>query len=97
MMVLPVAKALELEEFPKHEDVKQHLVEWQPSMGNVAFFSHTWLSWTHPDGAHHGTRQHTSSTHGPTIRAPTHVSRADRRTSPETIAADLSEMRTKYE
>ena len=53
MMVLPVSKALELEEFPKHEDVKQHLVEWQPSMGNVAFFSHTWLSWTHPDGAHH--------------------------------------------
>ncbi len=52
MMVLPVSKALELEEFPKHEDVKQHLVEWQPSMGNVAFFSHTWLSWTHPDGAH---------------------------------------------
>ena len=40
MMVLPVSKALELEEFPKHEDVKQHLVEWQPSMGNVAFFSH---------------------------------------------------------
>ena len=49
MMVLPVAKALELDAFPRHEDVKDDLVEWKSGMADVAFFSHTWLSWRHPD------------------------------------------------
>ena len=50
MLVLPVSKALELDSFPKHEDIKVDLVEWSADMGPCAFFSHTWLGWSHPDG-----------------------------------------------
>ena len=49
MFVLPIAEALALDAVPQHEDIKDKLVEWQPSMGGVAFFSHTWLGFKHPD------------------------------------------------
>merc|ERR1719506_3415752 len=48
MMVLPIGKALELSEVPMHEDILEHLVEWQPGM-NTIFISHTWNRRAHPD------------------------------------------------
>lgn len=47
--VLPVEVALAQDAFPKHEDILSQLVEWKPGMGAVAFFSHTWLGYKHPD------------------------------------------------
>ena len=49
MMVIPVAKLLEMDELRPHEAVKEHLVEWKPGMGSVFFVSHTWLKWKAPD------------------------------------------------
>ena len=49
MMVVPVAKLLQMEELQPHEDVKEHLVEWKPGMASVFFVSHTWLAYWAPD------------------------------------------------
>ena len=50
MLVLPISKALTLDAFPKHEDIIDQLVEYD-GHSCVVFFSHTWLSWKHPDSA----------------------------------------------
>ena len=49
MMVLRIEDALSLDALPKHEEVRDLLVEWKPNMGHVIFFSHTWLGYKHPD------------------------------------------------
>lgn len=48
MMVLPVAEVLALERFPRHEEVKEKLVEFKAGM-KVIFISQTWLSFAHND------------------------------------------------
>ena len=49
MMVLSIEDVFQLDAIPKHEDIREMLVEWKPGMGHVVFFSHTWLGFEHPD------------------------------------------------
>ena len=49
MYVLKVEDVLKLPNLPMHENVSELLIEWTPGMGAVAFISHTWLGYDHPD------------------------------------------------
>jgi ankyrin repeat protein len=54
MWVVPIEHMIAIAEsgetLPKHEDLLERgqLVKWEPGMKTI-FFSHTWLSYTHPD------------------------------------------------
>ena len=48
MHVLPVARLLQLQRLPTHEEIKHELVEQRDGMHTV-FVSQTWLSRAHPD------------------------------------------------
>ena len=48
MHVLPVARLLQLQRLPTHEEIKHELVEQRDGMQTV-FVSQTWLSRAHPD------------------------------------------------
>ena len=48
MHVLPVARLLQLQRLPTHEEIKHELVEQRDGMHTV-FVSQTWLSRSHPD------------------------------------------------
>ena len=50
MLALPVREVLQLERFPKHEDIKDKLVEIHEGM-KVIFISQTWLTKDHNDNA----------------------------------------------
>ena len=57
MYVMPIDRAIEVtaldRELPCHEDLKDDLVEYEPStMPSCLFFSHTWLRYAHPDNEH---------------------------------------------
>jgi len=51
MWVIPLDKIFELDCFLPHETVlaRGDIMQWEPGMGEVVFFSHVWLSNTHPD------------------------------------------------
>ena len=49
MMVLPVSRVLKLECLPRHEEIKDELVEWCDDDMPTLFVSQTWLTYEHPD------------------------------------------------
>ena len=55
MFVVPIAHVLTLDRLPTHEALQalspSPLVEWNHTLGDVLFISHTWLSVGHPDTA----------------------------------------------
>lgn len=48
MFVLPAARILTLKRLPKHEEIRDELVEWTEEKTTL-FVSQTWLSYAHPD------------------------------------------------
>ena len=51
MYVMPIEAVLKLERIPTHEEAFAQLIEWEPSMGDAMFVSHTWLTFKHPDNS----------------------------------------------
>ena len=53
MYVLPASRVLTLERLPKHEEIRDELVEWTEEKTTL-FVSQTWLRYAHPDNESNG-------------------------------------------